>query len=155
MYMSIKGELIIVLSPMKQLKLMVEDTSIDDRSKLMTAKIMLGLWIYMESKGQPITFTSTVGGSHKPTSKHYKGQASDHIPDKGYSKEYVSCLQDYMISAGIDKHTRTLVEFNNGKPNDANSYRCTHIEWDNKVTAKTGIYALDYAANTTSKLTLL
>lgn len=139
--------MLLLLSPMKQLSVIDDSKNVDDRSKIKLVTVMLDLWSYMELKGQPITVTSTVGGKHKINSKHYEGQAIDHIPDKGYSQIYVNCLKTYLKESGLDKTTRTLIEFNHSKVGHAGSYRCTHLEWSEDPAARVGIYALDYETN--------
>lgn len=136
-----------MLSPMRQIALLDDNNAISDRSKIKLVTTMLDLWSYMELKGHPITVTSTIGGKHKTNSRHYAGQAIDHIPDRGYSDAYVKCLMGYLHETGLHRRTRTLIEFNGGKVGDAGAYRCTHIEWSDEPDAKTGVYNLDYVAN--------
>lgn len=102
------------------------------------------IWIKMSEKGQPITISSTVGGIHKKGSKHYKCEALDFNPDKGFSMSYVRILQE--VLKDLPYPHRCLIEFNTAvdEMTGKKRYRCTHVEFNDN---KTGVFSLDFNQN--------
>lgn len=117
----------------------------DEAQKNKLIDMMTYIWKGMLDAGQPVTISSSTGGTHKKKSKHYTCEAIDFNPDKGYSQEYVNTLQR-VLSKLPYKH-RCLIEFNSNTGKMV--YRCTHLEFNIQ---KTGIYALDYQRNVSVKV---
>lgn len=129
---------------------MVSQSQHDAKKKDKLIELMTRIWTELALAGQPSTISSSVGGQHKTTSKHYRCEAFDINPDKGYTAEYYMALQravDTCKKMGV----RVLIEFNNSEPNVRRSYRCTHIEFNKQ---KQGIFALDYASNTSGPVVI-
>lgn len=125
--------------------LSVKNTSYSDEHKTKLIDLMTIVWRHLADNGQPSTISSSVGGEHKKTSKHYACMAFDINPDKGYNTDFVREVKRAVDKSGYK--VRVLVEFNNCKPGDGKHYRCTHIEFND---VKQGVYLLDYVKNTSS-----
>lgn len=127
--------------------LQVRSSKHDESTKNKLIDLMTVVWKHLNNNSQPSTISSSVGGAHKFNSKHYMCMAFDINPDKGYSAEFVKEIQLAIAKSGYK--VRVLVEFDDCQPGVKDSYRCTHIEFNN---TKEGIYVLDYIKNTSSKM---